>query len=150
MQVMSVAKFERFFPAAGSLDIDKDDLKRYNDFVKGKIYDLLVRRQAAAKANRRDVIEPHDLPITNGLQKNLHRFRKMDEEIELQRRDRGATTRDRGRAERGPGPHLENHRALAKKPSRRAVGALHPYLRRATVILQGRPPAPKPTPQPST
>jgi hypothetical protein len=29
---MSVAKFERFFRETGSIDIDKDDLKRLNDF----------------------------------------------------------------------------------------------------------------------
>lgn len=83
MHVTSVAKFERFFRAAASLDVDKTDLKRYTDFVNEKIHDLLVYAQAAAKANGRDVIEPHDLPITKGLRKNLERFRKLDEEIEL-------------------------------------------------------------------
>jgi hypothetical protein len=82
--VMSVAKFERFFRASGGLDIDKDDIKRYDDFVNRKVYDLLVRGQAIAKANHRDVIEPHDLPITKGLQENIERFRKLDEEIALQ------------------------------------------------------------------
>lgn len=33
MPVMSVAEFERFFRAAASLDVDKNDLKRYSDFV---------------------------------------------------------------------------------------------------------------------
>ena len=83
MHVTRVAKFERFFRAAASLDVDKTDLKRYTDFVNEKIHDLLVYAQAAAKANGRDVIEPHDLPITKGLRKNLERFRKLDEEIEL-------------------------------------------------------------------
>ena len=49
-----------------------------------KIYDLLLRAQAAAKANGRDVIEPHDLPITKGLQERIHEFRRIDEQIELQ------------------------------------------------------------------
>jgi hypothetical protein len=35
-------------------------LKRYNTFVNDKIYDLLLRAQAAAKANGRDIIEPND------------------------------------------------------------------------------------------
>ena len=83
MVVVAVSKFERFFRAAASLDVDKTDLKRYTDFVNEKIHDLLVYAQAAAKANGRDVIEPHDLPITKGLRKNLERFRKLDEEIEL-------------------------------------------------------------------
>ena len=45
---------------------------------------MLLRAQAAAKANGRDVIEPHDLPITKGLQERIHEFRTLDEEIELQ------------------------------------------------------------------
>ena len=83
MEVMAIAKFERFFRLAASLDVDKSDLKRYGDFVNDKIYDLLLRAQAAAKANGRDVIEPHDLPITKGLQERIHEFRRIDEQIEL-------------------------------------------------------------------
>ncbi len=84
MEVMAIAKFERFFRLAAGLDVDKSDLKRYSDFVNDKIYDLLLRAQAAAKANGRDVIEPHDLPITKGLQERIHEFRRIDEQIELQ------------------------------------------------------------------
>ncbi|HYR87751.1 MAG TPA: DUF1931 family protein [Terriglobia bacterium] len=81
---MSVAKFERFFRVAAGLDVDKSDLKRYNDFVNQKTYDLLIRGQAAAKANGRDIIQPFDLPITKGLQESIQSFRKINEEIELQ------------------------------------------------------------------
>jgi hypothetical protein len=84
MEVMAIAKFERFFRLAADLDVDKSDLKRYSDFVNDKLYDLLLRAQAAAKANGRDVIEPHDLPITKGLQERIHEFRRIDEQIELQ------------------------------------------------------------------
>jgi hypothetical protein len=83
MMLMSVAKFERFFRDTASLDIDKDDVRRYNDFINDKIYDLLVRAQAAAKANLRDVIQPSDIPITKGLQQSIESFRKIDHEIEL-------------------------------------------------------------------
>jgi hypothetical protein len=83
MTVMGVTKFERFFRAAAGLHVDKQDLKRYSDFVNHKIYDLLVRGQATAKANGRDVIDPHDLPITKGLQECIHAFSKLDGEIEL-------------------------------------------------------------------
>ncbi|WTG30621.1 DUF1931 family protein [Streptomyces decoyicus] len=78
-----MSRFERFFRAAASLDVDKNDLKRYSDFVDGKLYDLLLVAQAAAKANDRDIVEPWDLPITKGLQESIHRFRRLDEEIEL-------------------------------------------------------------------
>jgi hypothetical protein len=83
MPVMGVHRFERFFRAAGGLDVDKEDLKRYSDFVLDKTYDLLVIAQAKAKANGRDVIEPVDLPVTKGLQECLHDFTKLDEEVEL-------------------------------------------------------------------
>jgi hypothetical protein len=57
---------------ACGVDIDKEDLRRYNDFVKHKPCDLLLRGQANAKANGRDVIQPWDLPITKGLQESIH------------------------------------------------------------------------------
>jgi hypothetical protein len=82
--VMGVPKFERFFREAASLDVDKDDIKRYSDFVNEEIYDLLIIGQATAKANDRDVIERFDLPITKGLQESIHEFRRMDQEIELE------------------------------------------------------------------
>jgi hypothetical protein len=43
-----------------------------------------VRAQAATKANGRDIIWPADLPITKGLQEDIHDYRDIDEQIELQ------------------------------------------------------------------
>jgi hypothetical protein len=83
MTVMGITKFERFFRNAAGLNVDKQDLKRYSDFINHKIYDLLLRGQATAKANGRDIIEPHDLPITKGLQECIHAFVALNEEIEL-------------------------------------------------------------------
>jgi Domain of unknown function (DUF1931) len=81
--VMGVAKFERFFRITAGLDVDKEDLKRYTDFINQKVYDLLIRGQAAAKANGRDIVQPFDLPITKGLQESIQEFRFIDEQIEL-------------------------------------------------------------------
>ena len=81
--VMSVAKFERFFRIAAGLNVDKQDLKRYSDFIDQKVYDLLLRGEGAAKANGRVIIEPFDLPITKGLQESIHAFKAIDEQIEL-------------------------------------------------------------------
>jgi hypothetical protein len=81
--VMGYTKFERFFRAAGGVDVDRNDMKRYLDFVNRIIYDLLIAGQATAEANSRDIIQPADLPVTAGLQESLHEFRKLDEEIEL-------------------------------------------------------------------
>nr|WP_218671005.1 DUF1931 family protein [Microbispora sp. GKU 823] len=62
-EVMAVPRFERFFRTAAGLDVDKEDLRRYSDFVNQKLYDLLVIGQAHAKANvrgrRRDLGPAH-------------------------------------------------------------------------------------------
>ena len=84
MPAIAISKFERFFREAASLDVDKDDVKRYSDFVYQKLYDLLLMAQATAKANVRDVIAPWDLPITKGLQESTHQFRRLDQDVELQ------------------------------------------------------------------
>ena len=83
MPVIGVTKFERFFRLAASIDVDKDDLKRYADFNNRKIHDLLIRGAAVAKANGRDLIQLIDLPITKGMQENVHKFKEIDQTIEL-------------------------------------------------------------------
>ena len=84
MALMWVSRFKRFFRAAAGLDVDKDDLRRYSDFINRKVYDVLLIGQTTAKANGRDIIEPWDLPITKGLQESVCDFERMDEEVELQ------------------------------------------------------------------
>jgi hypothetical protein len=83
MPVMGFTKFERLFRAAGGVTVDRDDIKRYLEFVNDALYDLLIRGRAAARANLRDVIEPWDLPVTKGLQESMHAFERLEEEIEL-------------------------------------------------------------------
>ena len=73
MPVMGTAKFQRFFRVAAGLHVDRNDLKRYTDFIDDKIYDVILIGKASAKANLRDVIEPWDLPITKGLQESINR-----------------------------------------------------------------------------
>jgi len=82
-RVFGIPKFERFFRAAASLDVDKKDLKRHEEFVNRKVLDLLVAAEATAKANGRRVVEPFDLPITKGLQENIDRFLQLDSEVEV-------------------------------------------------------------------
>ncbi|WP_285116467.1 DUF1931 family protein [Leifsonia sp. fls2-241-R2A-40a] len=83
MQLFGIANFERFFRQAASLDVDKDDLRRFDDFVNDRIYDLLLRGVANAKANGRDILEPQDLPITKGLQESIHAFEEIDEDVSM-------------------------------------------------------------------
>jgi hypothetical protein len=83
MPLTSITKFEHLFRSAATMQVDRNDLKRYREFVNQKMYDLLVIGQATAKANGRDVIEPRDLPITKGLQESINDFKRIDAQIEL-------------------------------------------------------------------
>lgn len=84
MTMMGIPMFERFFRSVSSLDVDKDDLKRYDDFINDKLYDLLLAGRNRARAEGRDVINPTDLPVTKGLQEGIQQFKKIDEGIGLQ------------------------------------------------------------------
>ena len=80
----AITRFQRLFHVAAGLHIDKTDIKRCEDFIDRRIYDLLLRGEANAKASGALIIEPQNLPITKGLQENIHVFKKMDEAIALQ------------------------------------------------------------------
>jgi hypothetical protein len=84
-RVEGTHQIEHFFRAAASLNIDKDDIKRYYAFVDQKVVDLLLMAQHTAKANDRITIEPRDLPITKGLQESIHAFEALDLDIGLER-----------------------------------------------------------------
>lgn len=84
MPIMGVVRFQQFFRAAAEIDVDRNDLKRYSDFVNDNIYDLLIMARACAKSNNRDIIQPTDLPVTKGLQESMHEFVKLDHEIEVE------------------------------------------------------------------
>jgi hypothetical protein len=79
----TVHRLEKLFRQAGHLDLDKSDLGRLEDFVHRKIKDLVLRGEANAKANNRDVVEPWDLPVTKGLQETIHRFRLINADLQL-------------------------------------------------------------------
>jgi hypothetical protein len=83
LAVLGFVKFERLFRAAGGVDVDRDDIKRYLGFVNDALFDLLIIGRNTARANARDVIQPRDLPVTKGLQESTHAFEKLDEQIEL-------------------------------------------------------------------
>ena len=44
MAVMGSTRFERFFREAGQVRVDRDDVKRYLDFVSDVIYDRTAAR----------------------------------------------------------------------------------------------------------
>ena len=57
MPVVAISRFERFFCLAAGLAVNRNDLKRNDDFVNDKIYHLLLAATAMASANGRDVIQ---------------------------------------------------------------------------------------------
>lgn len=78
-----VPVFERFFRSVASIDIDKNDVRRFRDFVDQMIDDIAITGRASAKWNGRDVIAPQDLPITKGIQERICEFDKLDEAKEI-------------------------------------------------------------------
>nr|MEA2798314.1 hypothetical protein [Phenylobacterium sp.] len=81
--VVAISKLERFFREAGRIDVDKSDVSRYEAFVNRKLKDLLIRGEATAKANGRDVVQRIDLPVTKGLQESLYRFESLANELPI-------------------------------------------------------------------
>lgn len=78
-----IPQIQRFFRAAGAVDVDKDDVRRFRAFLDERVDDLAVAGRDAARWNGRDVIAPQDLPITAGLQEQIRAFGKLEEADEL-------------------------------------------------------------------
>src|ERR1700750_2304056 len=78
-----IPELKRFFRAAGGIDVDKADLRRFREFVDERVDDLAVAGRDTARWNGRDVIAPQDLPITAGLQEQIRAFGKLEEADEL-------------------------------------------------------------------
>ncbi len=83
MSLIGVSKFESFFRKAGSLDIDKSDVRRIYDFTNEVIYRLLVVGMKNASLNGRDVLWYTDLPITEGLEAQINAFKELNEDLDL-------------------------------------------------------------------
>jgi hypothetical protein len=79
----AVEEFERFFQVASGLRVDRQDLKRHNDFVHQQLCDLLLMGQANARANGRDVVTLHDLPVTQGLADSMAAFAQIGGRVDL-------------------------------------------------------------------
>jgi Domain of unknown function (DUF1931) len=75
--------FERFFRSVASIKIDKNDVRRFREFVDQQIDELAITGRNSAKWNGRDVIAPQDLPITKGVQERMREFDKFDEAQEI-------------------------------------------------------------------
>ena len=75
--------FERFFRSVASIKIEKNDVRRFREFVDEQIDDIAIAGRNSAKWNRRDVIVAQDLPITKGIQERMREFDKLQEAEEI-------------------------------------------------------------------
>jgi hypothetical protein len=75
--------FERFFRSVASIDIDKNDVRRFREFIDEEIDAIAIAARDSAKWNGRDVIARQDLPITKGVQERMREFDKLDEADEI-------------------------------------------------------------------
>ena len=71
--------FERSFHSVAGIKVDKNDLRRFRDFVDEQIDSIAIAGREAAKWNGRGVIVAQDLPITKGVQERMREFDKLDE-----------------------------------------------------------------------
>jgi uncharacterized protein DUF1931 len=88
-----VPVFKRFFRSVASIQIDKNDVRRFRDVVDQMIDDIVITGRNSARWNGRDVIAPQDLPITKGIQERMREFDKLDEAEEIRELLRQAVRR---------------------------------------------------------
>lgn len=75
--------FQRFFRTVASIDIDKNDIRRFQAFVDELVDDIALAGRNTAKWNGRDVVVAQDLPVTKGLQERMREFDKLEEAEEI-------------------------------------------------------------------
>lgn len=78
-----IPAFERFFRSVASVKIDKNDVRRFRQFVDEQIDDIAIAGRNSAKSNGRDVVVAQDLPITKGVQERMREFDKLEEAEEI-------------------------------------------------------------------
>lgn len=75
--------FQRFFRTVASIKIDKNDVRRFREFIDEEIDDIAISGRNSAAWNGRDVVVAQDLPITKGLQERMREFDKLEEAQEI-------------------------------------------------------------------
>ncbi len=84
MPVVGAKKLEMIFRKAASLDIDHSKAKSITDIAEQKLYDLLLVAERNANLNGREVIWEADVPLTKGFLETMQKFKKLEEEIQVQ------------------------------------------------------------------
>jgi hypothetical protein len=75
--------FQRFFRSVASIKIDKNDVRRFREFIDEEIDDIAISGRNSATWNRRDVVVAQDLPLTKGVQERMREFDKLEEAQEI-------------------------------------------------------------------
>ncbi len=83
MAVVGYTKLKEIFRKGAGLDLAKGHAKEITDIVDKKVHDLLVAGERNAKYNSRDIIWVCDIPITNGMEKSIDEFKKLEENLEV-------------------------------------------------------------------
>jgi hypothetical protein len=66
--------------------VDKNDVRRFREFVDEQIDGIAIAGRDAAKWTVRDVIAPQDLPITKGVQERMREFDKLEAAHDIRNR----------------------------------------------------------------
>lgn len=77
--------FGRFFRSVAALRMDRNDVKRFQEFVDEMIDDIAITGRNVARWNGRDMIAPQDLPLTRGLQERIREFDKHADAPDIRR-----------------------------------------------------------------
>ena len=84
LRATHIARFERLFRVVASLDVDKEDLRRFETFIESKLDDFLFRACEVALESGRAIVFSSDLPITRGLAACIDEFIRIDNELDLE------------------------------------------------------------------
>jgi len=98
-----IPELGRFLRSVAGVDADAADVYRLHTFVDEKVEAMAFAGRNAARANGRDVIAPHDLPITACLRDQMHDFSSREEAAEVLRVLREAPRRPPGDVTFGEG-----------------------------------------------
>jgi hypothetical protein len=75
--------FQHFFRSVAGIKIDKNDVRRFREFIDEEIDDIAISGRNSATWNGRDVVVAQDLPITKGVQERMREFDKLEEAQEI-------------------------------------------------------------------
>ena len=107
-----IPELERFLRSVAGVDADTADVYRLHTFVDEKVEAMAYAGRNTARANGRDVVAPHDLPITACLRDQMHDFSSREEASEVLQVLRASPRRPPGDVTFGEGTEAVLHDAF--------------------------------------